>query len=69
MNKPTVEQMVHARIKRSDLYKSMIACGRYDNNEVVTRILEMREDVRAGQDPEEVLYDEGFEPDFVFDLL
>jgi len=32
-------------------------------------LLEMREQVAAGADPEEVLYDEGLEPDYVFDLL
>lgn len=33
------------------------------------RISEMAEEVMNGADPEEVLYDEGLEPDYVFDIL
>jgi hypothetical protein len=33
------------------------------------RVAEMREDVDNGADPEEVLYDEGLEPDYIFDLI
>lgn len=32
-------------------------------------IQEMKERVREGEDPEEVLFDEGFEPDYIFDIL
>ena len=32
-------------------------------------IEEAREDVQNGCDPEEVLYELGLEPDFIFDLL
>jgi hypothetical protein len=32
-------------------------------------ISEMRDEVAAGVDPEDVLYDQGLEPDYVFDLL
>ena len=32
-------------------------------------IAEMRQRVWDGEDPEEVLYEEGLEPDYVFDLL
>lgn len=32
-------------------------------------ILDMKERVADGEDPEEVLFDEGFEPDYVFDIL
>ena len=32
-------------------------------------ISEMRQRVRDREDPEEVLYEEGLEPDYVFDLL
>ncbi len=30
---------------------------------------EMKEQVLAGEDPEEVLFNEGFEPDYIFDIL
>ena len=32
-------------------------------------INEMKERVENGEDPEEVLYDEGLEPDYIFDLI
>lgn len=32
-------------------------------------IAELRQRVWEGEDPEEVLYEEGLEPDYVFDLL
>jgi len=32
-------------------------------------IREMKERVKEGEDPEEVLFDEGFEPDYIFDIL
>lgn len=32
-------------------------------------VREMQADVESGGDPEEVLYDYGLEPDYIFDLL
>jgi hypothetical protein len=32
-------------------------------------IQEMKQRVQEGEDPAEVLYDEGFEPDYIFDIL
>lgn len=32
-------------------------------------IKEMKQRVKEGEDPEEVLFDEGFEPDYIFDIL
>ena len=37
--------------------------------EAEQRISEMRALVDAGDDPEEVLHNEGFEPDYIFDLI
>lgn len=37
--------------------------------EAVGLVKEMRERVSAGEDPEDVLYDECLEPDYIFDLL
>ncbi len=37
--------------------------------EAEERLAEMRERVAEGEDPEEVLYEEGLEPDYIFDLL
>jgi hypothetical protein len=32
-------------------------------------ISEMREEVAAGADPEDVLHEQGLEPDYIFELL
>lgn len=37
--------------------------------EAIDQIKDMRAQVLDGADPEEVLYDMGLEPDYVFDLL
>jgi len=41
-------------------------CTQEEAEEVIR---EMKERVRDGEDPEEVLFDEGFEPDYIFDIL
>lgn len=37
--------------------------------EAVALVKEMRMAVKAGEDPEEILYEEGLEPDYIFDLM
>lgn len=37
--------------------------------DAINEITEMRERVLNGEDPEEVLYEIGLEPDYVFDIL
>lgn len=37
--------------------------------EATDLLIEMRGQVRDGEDPEEVLYEIGLEPDYVFDLI
>ncbi|MFA5152864.1 MAG: hypothetical protein WC554_09915 [Clostridia bacterium] len=32
-------------------------------------VQELKDQVLDGENPEEVLYDEGFEPDYIFDIL
>jgi len=39
------------------------------HEEALDRIREMKERIREGEDPEEVLYEEGLEPDYIFDLI
>jgi hypothetical protein len=43
-----------------------LECSKEDADEA---IMEMKERVKEGADPEEVLFENGFEPDYVFDLL
>jgi hypothetical protein len=40
-----------------------------DTTEAKAIFAEMVEEVENGRDPEDVLYDWGLEPDYVFDLL
>ena len=37
--------------------------------EAKEEVNEMREAVREGENPEELLYDIGLEPDYIFDLI
>ena len=39
------------------------------SNEADSLIEEMRERIFEGENPEEILYDEGLEPDYIFDLI
>jgi hypothetical protein len=58
------------RVEQTELYQAMLASGRYEDEDyVIATIDEMRERVATGEDPEEVLYEEGFEPDYIFDLI
>jgi hypothetical protein len=41
-------------------------CSQEEAEEVIQ---EMKERVKDGEDPEEVLFDEGFEPDYIFDII
>lgn len=50
------------------LLEALIARGD-EKEDALNLIAEMRERVLDGEDPEEVLFEEGLEPDYVFDLL
>ncbi len=52
----------------NDLIRALIAKG-YSQSEVQEVYKDMLCEVGRGEDPEEVLYSEGLEPDYVFDLL
>lgn len=52
------------------LRQAMIESGKYaDEAEVDATIAEMRKQVAEGEDPDEVLHEEGFEPDYIFCLI
>lgn len=57
-------------INQTELFRAMKSSGYYeDDDAILDTIEEMRQEVIDGRDPEEVLYEEGFEPDYIFDLL
>lgn len=57
-------------IKKTDLFRVMVERGDDGGeSDVVAEIKDMRKRVDDGEDPEEVLYDVGLEPDYLFDLI
>lgn len=54
---------------KMDLVKTLMRRDGLSRDEALELIDELRVDVLAGMDPEEVLYSVGLEPDYIFDLL
>ena len=52
-----------------DLVKTLMRRDGLSRDEALELVDELRADVLAGMDPEEVLYSVGLEPDYIFDLL
>lgn len=50
------------------LFEALIANG-YSNEEALQEIKEMRNRVASGENPEEILYEYGLEPDYFFELI
>jgi len=53
----------------SELKQVLMRRDEMSSIEADALIAEMREDIRSGRDPEDVLYDIGLEPDYIFDLI
>lgn len=53
----------------SELKDVLMSRDGYSSAEADDIISEMQEQVWEGEDPEELLYDIGLEPDYVFDIL
>ncbi|MFW6272827.1 MAG: hypothetical protein ACOC2U_03510 [bacterium] len=49
--------------------KVLIERDGYSEEEAQEILEEMREDVCNGENPEELLYEIGLEPDYIFDLI
>lgn len=57
-------------INQTKLFSDLTSSSLFgDEGEVTELIQDMRDRVEDGEDPEEVLYKEGLEPDYVLDLL
>ena len=52
-----------------NLKKALMNGHEMSSTEADEAIQEMREQIFEGEDPEEVLYDMGLEPDYIFDLI
>ncbi len=57
--KTQVPELVRVFIERDDM----------SEQEALDYVAEMRQRIAEGEDPEEALYDEGLEPDYIFDLI
>jgi hypothetical protein len=55
-------------MEKLELFRALLNQGNNDS-EAKEIILEMREAVMNGADPEDLLYDYGLEPDYIFDIL
>ena len=55
-------------MEKLDLFRALINQG-HDKNEAIEIIQDMRSEVLEGADPEELLWDYGLEPDYIFDIL
>jgi hypothetical protein len=56
-------------MKLTDLHKVFMSRDELTAEEADNLIKEMKDRVISGEDPEEILHEEGLEPDYVFDLL
>jgi hypothetical protein len=57
-------------IQHTELFTAMVQSGNYDSvRDVIDAIQEMRIRVSNGENPEEVLHEEGFEPDYFYDII
>lgn len=55
-------------MEKTALFRALVNLE-YDRSEALEIISEMREYVFNGGDPEEILYEYGLEPDYIFDIL
>lgn len=53
----------------SELVRIFMNRDELTREEATELVEEMRERVLDGENPEEVLYDEGLEPDYIFELI
>ena len=53
----------------TELHLALMNRNGCTKEEADDQIMEMKERYKNGEDPEEVLYSEGLEPDYVFDIL
>ena len=53
----------------SELKKALMTGQDMSSTEANEAIKEMKDRLYEGEDPEELLYEQGLEPDYIFDLL
>ena len=53
----------------SELHQALISREDMSFEEADEIVQEMKERVREGENPEDVLFEEGFEPDYFYDII
>lgn len=53
----------------SELTKALMNRDDLTLKEALLVVQDMQKRILAGENPEEVLFDEGFEPDYIFDVI
>ena len=53
----------------TELIKAFMTRDEVTEQEATEIVEDMRQRVIDGENPEEILYDEGFEPDYIFDII
>jgi hypothetical protein len=56
-------------MKLTELHLAIMHKNDCTKEEADDQIMEMKERMKEGEDPEEILQSEGYEPDYVYDLL
>lgn len=56
-------------MKLTELHLALMNRNGWSKEEADDQIMEMKERYKEGEDPEEILFSEGLEPDYVFDIL
>jgi hypothetical protein len=63
------KQRIENLVELTDLHKALMSRDGLSGEEAEEVIKEWREEVWNGSNPEELLFENGFEPDYVFDIL
>ena len=56
-------------MKKTQLHEAIMNRDSVSLEEADELVQELKDKVNEGEDPEEVLFNEGFEPDYIFDIL
>lgn len=60
----------YGNFRDTQLFAAMKSSGNYGTEQdIEDAFIDMRSAIEDGEDPEDVLHDEGFEPDYIYDLL
>jgi hypothetical protein len=59
---------LHKNMRLTELHLAIMSRDECTQVEADKMVKEMRKRVKEGEDPEEILWEYGFEPDYIFDI-